>query len=82
MANAYMFPWFKFFFMLSTLDPSTLCTMSFPQILAVGAEPLLTRLNMNGDIISQIQCAPQSAFSISLHSSGVCSLLLHNIDVM
>lgn len=26
---------------------------------------------MNGDIISQIQCAPQSAFSMSLHPSGV-----------
>ncbi|EYU28377.1 hypothetical protein MIMGU_mgv1a008589mg [Erythranthe guttata] len=44
------------------------------QILAVGAEPLLTRLNMNGDILSQIQCAPQSAFSLSLHPSGVTAV--------
>ncbi|KAL1563340.1 THO complex subunit 6-like isoform X1 [Salvia divinorum] len=43
-------------------------------ILAVGAEPLLTRLNMNGDIISQIQCAPTSAFSVSLHPSGVAAV--------
>lgn len=50
--------------------------MSFPQILAVGADPLLTRLNMNGDIISQIPCAPTSAFSISLHPSGVSSVLI------
>ncbi|KAG6421087.1 hypothetical protein SASPL_117636 [Salvia splendens] len=43
-------------------------------ILAVGAEPLLTRLNMNGDIISQIKCAPTSAFSVSLHPSGVAAV--------
>ncbi|XP_047946183.1 THO complex subunit 6-like isoform X3 [Salvia hispanica] len=43
-------------------------------ILAVGAEPLLTRINMNGDIISQIQCAPTSAFSVSLHPSGVAAV--------
>lgn len=45
--------------------------LSSSQILAVGAEPLLSRFDMNGDIISQIQCAPQSAFSMSLHPSGV-----------
>ncbi|PIN26978.1 WD40 repeat protein [Handroanthus impetiginosus] len=44
------------------------------QILAVGAEPLLTRLNMNGDVLSKIQCAPQSVFSISLHPSGVTAV--------
>ncbi|KAL3532644.1 hypothetical protein ACH5RR_006165 [Cinchona calisaya] len=44
------------------------------QILAVGAEPLLSRFNMSGDIVSQIQCAPQSAFSASLHSSGVVAV--------
>jgi len=43
------------------------------QILAVGAEPLLCRFDMNGVILSQIQCAPPSAFSVSLHPSGVCS---------
>ncbi|KAL6491557.1 THO complex subunit 6 [Orobanche gracilis] len=35
--------------------------VSFHQILAVGSEPLLLRLNMKGDILSQIQVAPQSA---------------------
>ncbi|KAL6491558.1 hypothetical protein OROGR_034306 [Orobanche gracilis] len=40
------------------------------QIPAVGSEPLLSRLNMSGDILSQIQVAPQPAFSISLHPSG------------
>ncbi|KAL3830000.1 hypothetical protein ACJIZ3_018802 [Penstemon smallii] len=44
------------------------------QILTVGAEPLLTRFNMNGDVISQIPCAPQSVFSISLHPSGVTAV--------
>nr|GMC96179.1 THO complex subunit 6 [Ipomoea batatas] len=41
------------------------------QILAVGSEPTLSRFNMSGEIISQIHCAPESAFSISLHPSGV-----------
>ncbi|PON84437.1 WD repeat containing protein [Trema orientale] len=44
------------------------------QILAVGAEPLLYRFNINGEILSQIQCAPQSAFSVSLHPSGVTAV--------
>lgn len=44
------------------------------QIVAVGAEPLLSRFDMNGGIISQIQCAPESAFSISLHPSGVVAV--------
>ncbi|KZV52024.1 hypothetical protein F511_10244 [Dorcoceras hygrometricum] len=44
------------------------------QILAVGAEPLLTRFNINGEILSQIQCAPQSVFSISSHPSGVTAV--------
>lgn len=43
------------------------------QLLTVGADPLLKRFDMNGVILSQIQCAPQSAFSISLHPAGVCS---------
>ncbi|XP_028070843.1 THO complex subunit 6 [Camellia sinensis] len=44
------------------------------QILAVGAEPLLTRYDMNGAILSRIQCAPQSAFSISVHPAGVTAV--------
>lgn len=50
--------------------------ISLFQILAVGAEPLLSRFDINGVILSQIQCAPQSAFSVSLHPSGVCSDLI------
>ncbi|KAE7998517.1 hypothetical protein FH972_003056 [Carpinus fangiana] len=41
------------------------------QILAVGAEPFLSRFDINGAILSQIQCAPLSAFSVSIHPSGV-----------
>ncbi|XP_071736508.1 THO complex subunit 6 [Rutidosis leptorrhynchoides] len=41
------------------------------QILAVGAEPLLSRYDINGVMLSQIQCIPQSTFSVSLHPSGV-----------
>ncbi|KAJ7979318.1 THO complex subunit 6 [Quillaja saponaria] len=44
------------------------------QILAVGAEPLLYRFDMNGAILSHIQCAPPSAFSVSLHPSGVTAV--------
>lgn len=46
------------------------------QILAVGASSMLSRMDMNGKILSQIRCAPESAFSVSLHQSGVCSLNL------
>ncbi|XP_028751496.1 THO complex subunit 6-like [Neltuma alba] len=44
------------------------------QILAVGAGHLLNRFDMNGAILSQIQCAPPSSFSISLHPSGVMAV--------
>ncbi|CAL9027632.1 unnamed protein product [Prunus brigantina] len=44
------------------------------QVLAVGAEPLLCRYDINGAILSQMQCAPQSAFSVSLHASGVTAV--------
>lgn len=44
------------------------------QVLAVGAEPLLSRFDLNGDIISQMPCAPQSLFSISVHPSGVTAV--------
>lgn len=44
------------------------------QIVAVGAEPLVSRYDMNGAILSQIQCFPQSAFSASLHPSGVTAV--------
>ncbi|KAK7329672.1 hypothetical protein VNO77_23846 [Canavalia gladiata] len=44
------------------------------QILTVGADPLLNRFDMNGKILSQIQCAPPSAFSISLHPAGVVAV--------
>ncbi|KAJ8751076.1 hypothetical protein K2173_016257 [Erythroxylum novogranatense] len=44
------------------------------QILAVGAEPLLSRFDISGAILSQIPCAPQSAFSVSVHPSGVTAV--------
>ncbi|XP_057536876.1 THO complex subunit 6 [Amaranthus tricolor] len=43
-------------------------------ILAVGASPMLSRMDMNGKILSQIRCAPESAFSVSLHQSGVIAV--------
>ncbi|XP_062198584.1 THO complex subunit 6-like [Phragmites australis] len=44
------------------------------QILAVGAEPVLSRFTINGTVLSQIKCAPQSAFSVSIHSSGIAAV--------
>ncbi|VFQ68124.1 unnamed protein product [Cuscuta campestris] len=44
------------------------------QVLAVGSEPLLSRFSMGGEIISQIQCAPESTFSISSHPSRVTAV--------
>ncbi|WOK99863.1 hypothetical protein Cni_G08575 [Canna indica] len=44
------------------------------QILAVGAEPILTRFSISGVTLSQIKCAPQSAFSVSHHPSGVIAV--------
>ncbi|KAK4368660.1 hypothetical protein RND71_012452 [Anisodus tanguticus] len=43
-------------------------------VLAVGAEPLLSRFDLNGDIISPIPCASQSLFSISAHPSGATAV--------
>ncbi|KAH9616323.1 hypothetical protein KSS87_009396 [Heliosperma pusillum] len=45
-------------------------------ILLVGASPILSRMDMNGKILSQIKCAPESAFSVSLHQPGVSSVIL------
>lgn len=44
------------------------------QILAVGSGPLLSRFSINGTVLSQIQCAPLSAFSVCMHSSGVIAI--------
>ncbi|KAG0490618.1 hypothetical protein HPP92_007481 [Vanilla planifolia] len=44
------------------------------QILAVGSEPVVRCFNINGRTLSQIQCAPCSAFSISVHPSGVLAV--------
>ncbi|KAK6944796.1 WD40 repeat [Dillenia turbinata] len=54
------------------------------QILTVGAEPLLTRIDINGGVVSQIQYAPLSAFSVSLHPSGVVAVAAYGglVDVI
>ncbi|GMH04093.1 hypothetical protein Nepgr_005932 [Nepenthes gracilis] len=44
------------------------------QIVTVGAEPLVSRFDMNGMNLSQIRCAPQSVFSVSRHLSGVIAV--------
>ncbi|VAI17631.1 unnamed protein product [Triticum turgidum subsp. durum] len=54
------------------------------QILAVGAEPALSRFTINGVVVSQIKCAPPSAFSVSMHSSGMAAVAGHGglVDVI
>ncbi|KQJ89981.1 hypothetical protein BRADI_4g28830v3 [Brachypodium distachyon] len=54
------------------------------QILAVGAEPALSRFTINGAVLSQIKCAPPSAFSVSMHSSGMAAVAGHGglVDVI
>ncbi|CAN1136318.1 THO complex subunit 6 [Linum perenne] len=47
-------------------------------VLAVGSEPFVRRFDLDGKILSQIPCAPQSAFSVSLHPSGVFSFVMSN----
>ncbi|KAM7275388.1 hypothetical protein ACFE04_017254 [Oxalis oulophora] len=44
------------------------------RISAVGAEAVLSSYDINGAILSRIQIAPQSAFSVSSHPSGVISV--------
>ncbi|PKA57252.1 WD repeat-containing protein DWA1 [Apostasia shenzhenica] len=44
------------------------------QILAVGSEPILRSFNINGRLLSQVQCAPCSAFSVSAHLSGMTAV--------
>ncbi|KAK9697249.1 hypothetical protein RND81_08G024900 [Saponaria officinalis] len=43
-------------------------------LLVVGASPILSRMDMSGKILSQIRCAPESAFSVSLHQSGIVAV--------
>ncbi|KAI3983037.1 hypothetical protein MKX01_035318 [Papaver californicum] len=59
---------------IETCSPTQDLVFDDNQILAVGAEPLLNRFDLNGMTLSKIQCAPQSAFSISLHPSGVMAV--------
>ncbi|CAN0901260.1 THO complex subunit 6 [Linum grandiflorum] len=44
------------------------------QVLAVGSTPFVSRFDLDGTILSQIPCAPQSAFSVSLHPSGLTAV--------
>ncbi|XP_048133996.1 ATP-dependent RNA helicase dbp-5-like [Rhodamnia argentea] len=59
---------------ISTSAPAQDVLFDDNQILEVGAEPLISRLDMNGAVLSQIHCAPQSVFSVSLHQSGVTAV--------
>ncbi|XP_042479667.1 probable ATP-dependent RNA helicase ddx6 [Macadamia integrifolia] len=64
----------EFISRISACSPTQDILFDDNQILAVGAEPVLSRLNIDGSILSQIQCAPPSAFSVSLHPSGVLAV--------
>ncbi|CAF1718789.1 unnamed protein product, partial [Brassica rapa subsp. narinosa] len=45
-----------------SVDPQIELFFSLLLVCGVGAEPLLRRLDLNGALLSQIQCAPTSAF--------------------
>ncbi|KAI6679670.1 hypothetical protein NL676_033551 [Syzygium grande] len=59
---------------ISTNAPAQDVLFDDNQILEVGAEALISRLDMNGAVLSQMHCAPQSVFSVSLHQSGVTAV--------
>ncbi|XP_031397624.1 THO complex subunit 6 [Punica granatum] len=59
---------------ISTGAPAQDVIFDDNQILEVGAEPVVSRFDMKGAILSQIQCAPRLAFSVSLHHSGVTAV--------
>ncbi|XP_057820753.1 THO complex subunit 6 isoform X2 [Cryptomeria japonica] len=44
------------------------------QIVAVGAQPLLSRFSFGGKVLSQVNCAPSSAYSLEVHNSGVTAV--------
>ncbi|OVA08407.1 WD40 repeat [Macleaya cordata] len=67
-------PAFECISRIETRSPTQDIVFDDNQILAVGAEPVLNRFDLNGMTLSQIQCAPQSAFSISQHPSGVMAV--------
>ncbi|KAI4377801.1 hypothetical protein MLD38_015376 [Melastoma candidum] len=59
---------------ISTAAPLQDVLFDDNEILAVGAQPVINRYAMDGALLSQNQCAPQSVFSISLHQSGVIAV--------
>ncbi|MCO5554616.1 hypothetical protein L7F22_008148 [Adiantum nelumboides] len=56
---------------ISTLSAPQAVTIENNQIMTVGALPYLACFTYGGDVISQINVAPLSAFSVSAYPSGV-----------
>eukprot|EP00249_Psilotum_nudum_P014318 c24765_g1_i2 orf=481-1548(-) len=56
---------------IATLAIPQAITVANDQIVMVGAQPHLSRFNYGGKIISQVACAPLSAFSVSVQPSGI-----------
>ncbi|CAM6047130.1 unnamed protein product [Sphagnum compactum] len=49
-------------------------TIANDQILTVGTQPILSRWSFGGTLLSQAMCAPLSAFSVSVHPSGLTAV--------
>jgi hypothetical protein len=49
-------------------------TIANDQILTVGTQPILSRWSFGGTLLSQAVCAPLSAFSVSVHPSGLTAV--------
>jgi len=49
-------------------------TIANDQIVTVGTQPILSRWSFGGTLLSQAVCAPLSAFSVSVHPSGLTAV--------
>lgn len=58
----------------------SLHTLTYVQIVTVGAQPHLSRWSFGGNLLSQVKIAPPSALSVSVHSSGVSQDFLRKND--
>lgn len=59
---------------IATCAPPQDLVISNNKIVAVGAQPLLSRFSFSGKVISQVSCAPLSAYSVEVHPSGVTTV--------
>ncbi|CAM6102754.1 unnamed protein product [Calypogeia fissa] len=59
---------------IATFSPPQAITITDDEIVAVGAQPHLSRWSFGGTMLSQVKCASPSTFSVSVHSSGTTAV--------